>query len=105
MATHHSPVKTQQHVWLAVLKEAFRYYAEYGNTTSKFSLDNTQFCKFCKDCPRLIRPPLALSRVDIIFAKVARRGGEYFAWIAASSKDLLFARDYCVAWQSTARQP
>ena len=64
----------------AILKYVFQYYCRFGRTGSKGAgertLDNSNFAKFCRECPDLVTLSGAFNKegVDLIFIKSKKKG-------------------------------
>ena len=73
----------------AQLQLVFQYYCRFGRTgghTGEDTMDNVNFAKFARECPRLLDRRLDRTEVDLIFTKVKAKGKRritYSQWLDA----------------------
>ncbi len=73
----------------AQLQLVFQYYCRFGRTgghSGEDTMDNVNFAKFARECPRLLDRRLDRTEVDLIFTKVKAKGKRritYSQWLDA----------------------
>jgi len=73
----------------AQLQLVFQYYCRFGRTgghSGEDTMDNVNFAKFARECPRLLDRRLDRTEVDLIFTKVKAKGTRritYSQWLDA----------------------
>ncbi|KAF0682926.1 Aste57867_24939 [Aphanomyces stellatus] len=61
-----------------LLKGVFQFYCRFGRTgargPSETTMDNANFAKFCRECPRLVDHNFSAVDIDLTFVKVKAKG-------------------------------